>query len=68
MFTGQKGEENLEIKYGLLYGYSLQLTEELRIDLSSQVGYHNFFQLLIRTPKFSAHFPIINPAFTNYKN
>lgn len=51
---------NGNVAPNLQYGYKLKLMEELKLELSSFIGFPNtYLQIGILTPKFKAHIPIL---------
>lgn len=53
---GGKGS-NINISQALVYGYKLQLIDDLKIELTSSIGYPNYFQIGIINSKFRASIP-----------
>lgn len=50
-------EQNISIHPSLTYGYKLLLTEDLKLELASSIGYPNYFQVSLFSSKFRVSIP-----------
>ena len=57
MFNFAGGEGSINIQQSLLYGYKLVLTDDLKLEISSAIGYPNYFQIGLMSSKFRALVP-----------
>ena len=48
---------SVNIQQSLAYGYKLILTDELKLEVTSSIGYPNYFQLALINNKFRAVIP-----------
>ena len=63
VIAGSVAQNQTELRLGGRYGYRLKIMEEMKIELSSNMGNNqNFFQITLISSKFRASFPILTSS------